>query len=323
VILFSESLNKGAKILNTKILKYAVEIERVGSISKTAEKFYMNQATMSKIIRDFEETLGIVIFKRTPTGMVPTKKGTEFLMHAKSVLKQVIMMENLVSSDSVQKITFNITVPRASYIAYAFTEFIKKLPAGKALAVDYRETNSINAIRDVTDGENDLGVIRFPAEYENYFVGFLGEKDLDFEPISRFEYLALFSKDHPLAGKTLVDPLELEECIEIVHGDTNVPSFFKKKNYFDGVKKEIAVYERASQLELLKHIPTTYMWVSPMPEEILSTFNLVECRCDSPQKNYQRDLVIYRKDHHFTDEEISFISQLKQIVKETVFFQHE
>jgi DNA-binding transcriptional LysR family regulator len=306
-------------------LRYAVEIERVGSISRAAEKFYMNQPHLSKTIRELEETLGVVIFKRTPRGMVPTKRGLEFLAYAKSVLAQLDRIENLGGKDGFRKTAFNIAVPRASYIAYAFTEFIKTLPAGRALTVDYRETNSVSAARDVADGENGLGIVRFPVEYETYFVDFLREKDLNFESISRFEYLALFSAAHPLAGDESFDLSELEKYIEIVHGDTNIPSLSKGGRLFCGgeeSKREIAVYERASQLELLKRVPLTYMWVSPMPEEVLSTFGLVQRRCGIPQKQ-QKDLLIYRNDHHFTDEDRGFILQLKTVVKEISFFQDE
>jgi DNA-binding transcriptional LysR family regulator len=299
-------------------LKYAIEVERVGSISKAAEKFYMSQPHLSKTIRELEGALDIVIFKRTSTGMVPTKKGAKFLTYAKSILTQVdTMMESLVSKDSLRKTAFNIVVPRASYIAYAFTEFIKNLPPDRVLAVDYRETNSVSAVHDVADGENDLGIVRFPVEYENYFVDFLREKDLNFEPIFRFEYLALLSKDHPLAGEDPIDPLKFEDYIEIVHGDTNVPSLLRVKGHSHNKKrdrKEIAVYERASQLELLKRVPSTYMWVSPMPEGFLTVLGLVQRRCDMP-KNYQKDLLVYRNNYYFTNEDRRFISQLKETVK--------
>jgi DNA-binding transcriptional LysR family regulator len=296
----------------------------MGSISRAAEKLYMNQPHLSKTIREFEEALGIAIFKRTSKGMVPTKKGLEFLAYAKSILAQVDMMENLMRRESPRKTVFNIAVPRASYIAYAFTEFIKDLPVNRTLTIDYRETNSIRAARDVADGENDLGIVRFPVKYENYFIDFLREKDLNFEPISHFEYLLLFSSAHPLAEERHLDPLKLEEYIEIVHGDANVPSLVKSKKFSDGEreKKEIAVYERGSQLELLRRVPLTYMWVSPMPEEVLSAFSLIQRRCDIP-KNYQRDLLIYRNGHRFTNEEMKFISHLKEIVKEILFFQIE
>jgi DNA-binding transcriptional LysR family regulator len=286
----------------------------------------MNQPHLSKTTRELEEALGIVIFKRTSKGMVPTKKGSEFMAYAKSILAQVEMMENLVNKGKPWKMALNIAVPRASYIAYAFTEFVKTLPHDRALAIDYRETNSVRAARDVANGENDLGIVRFPVEYENYFIEFLREKELDFEPISRFQYMALFSEHHPLAQEDSLDLLKFERYIEIIHGDTNVPSLSKIKRAPDGedykcedCKKEIAVYERGSQLELLRRIPSTYMWVSPMPEEVLSTLSLVQRRCDMPKK-YHKDLLIYRKGYRFTEDDRGFIVQLKQVVKEIFFF---
>jgi DNA-binding transcriptional LysR family regulator len=315
----------GVKYLNTQSLRYVVEVERTGSISSAAEKLYMSQPHLSKMIRELEETLNVVIFKRTPKGMAPTKKGLEFLAYAKSILAQVDMMENLVGkTDNSKKMTLNAVVPRASYIAYAFTEFVKTLPVDRTLRIDYRETNSVRAIRDVTDGENDLGIIRFPVKYENYFVDFLEEKRLDFESISRFEYFVLFSKNHPLAGDKPLSLSKLEKYIEIVHGDTNIPALPKNKRFSGGKtnRKEIAVYERSSQLELLSRIPLTYMWVSPMPEVVLSPFGLVQRRCDTPTDCY-KDTLIYRNGYHFTDEDMGFIAQLKNVVKEISFFQSE
>jgi hypothetical protein len=107
-------------------------------------------------------------------------------------------------------------------------------------------------------------------------------------------------------------------CCSARCGDTNVPSLLKIKGHScseERDKKEIAVYERASQLELLKRVPSAYMWVSPMPEGLLTVLGLVQRRCDMP-KNYQKDLLIYRNNYYFTNEDRSFISRLKEVVKE-------
>lgn len=69
--------------MNLSYLKYAVEVEKTGSITKAAQNFYMNQPHLSKIIRELERDLGCDIFDRTSRGMVPTKKGEEFLQLCK------------------------------------------------------------------------------------------------------------------------------------------------------------------------------------------------------------------------------------------------
>ena len=58
-------------------LKYALEVEKTGLISKAAENLYLNQPHLSKAIRELEENVGIKIFNRTPKGVVPTKDGAD------------------------------------------------------------------------------------------------------------------------------------------------------------------------------------------------------------------------------------------------------
>ena len=97
--------------MNTLHLKYAVEVEQTGSISKAAENLYMNQPHLSKTIRELEDSLGIVIFKRTPKGVIPTKKGTEFLIYAKKILAQLKEMESIYKPDTDKTQKLDISVP--------------------------------------------------------------------------------------------------------------------------------------------------------------------------------------------------------------------
>ena len=55
--------------MNTIQFKYAIEVERTGSISQAAENLYMAQPNLSKAIRELEESLGFTVFERTPRGV--------------------------------------------------------------------------------------------------------------------------------------------------------------------------------------------------------------------------------------------------------------
>ena len=55
--------------MNTTALRYAVEVNRVRSISKAAQNLYMSQPNLSRAIKDLEAELGITIFKRTAKGV--------------------------------------------------------------------------------------------------------------------------------------------------------------------------------------------------------------------------------------------------------------
>ncbi len=301
--------------MNTLHLKYAVEVERTGSISKAAENLYMNQPHLSKTIRELEDSLGIVIFKRTTKGVIPTKKGMEFLVYAKKILAQLKEMESIYKPDTEKTQKFDIAVPRASYISYAFTEFVRTLDRESALNINYLETNSLSTVKKVADGDSNLGIARYQEMHEYYFMNLLREKRLKFQPVLDFVYVALMSREHPLASKEDVDYPDFAKFTKITHGDISIPSLSQQSEFTDGDKKrkEIAVYERGSQFELLSRIKDTYMWVSPMPDEVLQTFSLVQRKCPAAE-NRHKDILIYRTGYHFSHEDESFIKKLHEVV---------
>ena len=48
--------------MNIQHLRYAVEVERTGSITEAAENLYITQPSLSKAIREFESSCGVTIF---------------------------------------------------------------------------------------------------------------------------------------------------------------------------------------------------------------------------------------------------------------------
>ena len=61
--------------MNTQYLRYAVEVEKTGSITRAAQNLYMGQPNLSKAIRQLEQDIGITIFNRTAKGVEVTRKG--------------------------------------------------------------------------------------------------------------------------------------------------------------------------------------------------------------------------------------------------------
>ncbi|MFP4479118.1 MAG: LysR family transcriptional regulator [Candidatus Izemoplasmatales bacterium] len=299
--------------MNILHLRYAVEIEKTKSISKAAENLFMSQPNLSRAIKDLESSLNIQIFERTSKGMKVTVKGEEFLHYAKKILSEVDEIENLYLNDEHSKLKFSISVPRASYISHAFSEFAKSLENCKKCEIFYRETNSLKAIQNILNSHYNLGIIRYQSTFENYFKAMLKEKGLKYELISEFTYQLFMSKDHPLAKQEEVEEVDLESYTEIAHADPYVPSLssvdVKKEELPDYVKRRIYVYERASQFSLLEKIPSTYMWGSPVPKELLDKYNLIQKTCKGMTRIY-KDILIYHKDYHLTKLDHDFIDQV-------------
>ncbi|MCE5187972.1 MAG: LysR family transcriptional regulator [Eubacteriales bacterium] len=302
-------------------LKYAVEVEKTGSISKAAENLYMNQPNLSKSIRELEDDLGIAIFDRTAKGVVPTEKGREFLGYARSILSQVAEMEALYRPADEKKLRFDLCAPRASYVSHALTELILSLGADADYAVDYREAGAMRTIKQVANGVDQLGIIRYQTIYESNFFNALTERSLQVEPIWEFSVVALMGVKHPLAQYPSVYETDLAPYAEILYGDGTIPSLpvnlAREIAQAAGAKKTITVYERASQLELLSRMESAYALTSPMPQDVLDRFGLVQKRCAMANNSY-RDVLIYRAGYHMTRLDRIFIEKLREAAKKVI-----
>ena len=146
--------------MNILHVRYAVEVAKAGSLNKASENLYVALPNVSRSIRELEADLGISIFDRSAKGVTLTADGEEFITYAKEMLKQIDYVENLYKNGTAKKQKFSISVPRASYISEAFTEFSCKLTEEPA-EIFYKETNSQRTIRNILENGYKLGIIRY------------------------------------------------------------------------------------------------------------------------------------------------------------------
>lgn len=298
--------------MNIMHMKYAYEVARSGSLSRASEKLFVAVPNLSRSIKELETDLGITIFDRTVKGMRLTAQGEEFMGYAKRILSQIDEMEQLYRGTLAQKQHFSISVPRSSYIAEAFVEFSKTLSDNDA-ELFYKETNSQRTIKNILENDYKLGILRYAESYDKYFKTLLEEKDLHYELVTEFVYRLVMSSEHPLAHAGQITFDDLEPFIEVAHADPYVPSLplskVVKDELPDNVRRRIFVYERASQFELLSRNTQTFMWVSPIPQNLLDRYHLVEKACVDNTRRY-RDVLIYRNSHRLTEMDRQFITAL-------------
>ncbi len=304
--------------MNLLYLKYAVEIASCGSLNKAAEKLYIGQPNLSRTIKELEASLGVTIFDRTPKGMLLTPDGEVFLQYAKTILGEVEALEGMFKDRSAQKKRFSISVPRASYISDAFSEFSKRLVLEDDVEVIYNETNSLKAMESVLEENCKLGIIRYAENYDRFYKDRMDEKGLSYELIVEFRHMLLMNADSPLAEKASITQSDLADYIEIVHADPSVPSIpvsEVKKDEPSMSHRRIFIYERGSQLDLLASNPDTFMWVSPLPERVLARNGLVQRSCGFDQRIY-KDVMLRRADYKLTELDKLFITELCRVKRE-------
>lgn len=307
--------------MNLTHLRYMVEVERLGSITKAAAALYMGQPNLSKAIKEMEREVGIPIFKRSAKGVVATEKGKEFLQYAKAILVQMDKMENLYKEDTSTVVDFSLLLPRASYISHAFTEFLNEVSDADKMDIKFKETNSMDAINSVVECEYNLGIIRYPINYEAFFMSVIQEKNLVAKDMWTYDYVVLMSEKNPLAARSELKEAALSDYIEVLHGDNTVPNissaFLKRDTQIHSGKRHIYVYERGSQFDILSSVSDSYMWVSPMPDEVLKRYGLVQRVC-TDVKHTNKDVLIYQNNYRLSGADQRFLEKLEKVRKNIV-----
>jgi DNA-binding transcriptional LysR family regulator len=89
----SESNNPSLRSRSARIelqhLQYAVAAADHGSFRRAAEALLVRQSTLSRCVRQLEETIGAFVFDRSSGGVRATHTGRHFLREARSILEQM------------------------------------------------------------------------------------------------------------------------------------------------------------------------------------------------------------------------------------------
>ena len=164
-----------------------------------------------------------------------------------------------------------------------------------------------------------LALLRYAIEDADHYNYYCTRRGLKMEPIMDFEYYLLTNQDGPLASREIHDLSELNQYVEILHDDFQLPG----EEGGDGVRwhvnpeRRIHVYERCSQFSILQNLPNAYMWASPMPKRALEQYHLVLRKCPA-QRQRMKDVLVYPDRGTLRPEEQTFVQLLHKQAALTV-----
>lgn len=291
--------------MNTQHLKYAIEVGKTGSITQAAENLYIGQPSLSKALKELEESLGITIFKRTSKGAVPTAQGERFLVYARDVLRQVEKMEQLHRDDQLTAQLFHISVPRVAYVNDAVYTLLSGMNADSAMDVRVQQTSAIRAIQHVADSVSELAVIRYPVRYERYFLDYMEEKKLHSDVVWEGEPTLLMHESHPLAHAADIRPEDLNACPQVAFEDEGVPYLAPEEMEERNIRRIIAVSDTLMLARTLQAVPGAWGWCGDLTAEQAAPMGLVIRRTGCLGR--VRDAVVYPQDYAFRNQDRQFI----------------
>lgn len=291
--------------MNTQHLKYAIEVGKTGSITQAAENLYIGQPSLSKALKELEESLGISIFKRTSKGAVPTVQGERFLVYAREVLRQVEQMEKLAHADHLTAQTFHVSVPRVSYINNAVMETIRSMDAQKEMDVRIMQCSAICGIQHVADGMSELAVIRYPVRYERYFLDYLEEKKLCSDLVWEGEPEILMYAGHPLRNKPSITREDLKQFPQVEYADEKVPYLASEEAEEGSGGRRIIVSDTDGMRRALTAIPIAYAIHYGLCGD---QKDMICRRVDGFGR--MKDVIVYPNDYTFRNQDRQLINQI-------------
>ncbi len=72
--------------LKTRQLLLVIALSEEGNIHRASQLLNMTQPAASKLLKDLEDVLGVLLFERLPRGMRPTWYGDTLIRHARAAL---------------------------------------------------------------------------------------------------------------------------------------------------------------------------------------------------------------------------------------------
>ena len=83
------SFRRPSPAFSIQNLRYALAAADYGSFRRAAEALLLRQSTLSRCVRQLEESIGMAVFERSSGGVRATQAGRQFLRSARSILEQV------------------------------------------------------------------------------------------------------------------------------------------------------------------------------------------------------------------------------------------
>ncbi|HKT96442.1 MAG TPA: LysR substrate-binding domain-containing protein [Paraburkholderia sp.] len=195
--------------LRTRQLFLAVALADEGNIHRAAAVLNMTQPAASKMLRELEEMLDVVLFERLPRGVRPTFYGDALVRHARAVLGSLDQAQEELIALKAGRLGHvavgAITSPGVRVLPVAIAA-VKRLHANVRITVDIDTSNAL--LEQLAQDKLDVVVGRLSAEHDKL--------RLRYEPLAGEPVKAVVRRGHPLLGKGEIALPEVQRSAWIV-----------------------------------------------------------------------------------------------------------
>ena len=190
-------------------LQYFITCIEKGSLTKAAEELFTTQPRVSQVIRSMERELGVTLFQRTGSGIVPTEEAERIRFYAQNALKYVSLVEESGRKTDRQQLRIAAN-PSTTLPLCAGNFFLQH----KDEEIDLHYTVCrIEHIMDLMEHRLfDLGFLFLPVNRVTAFSRMLERRRLEFRPLLESDLVLYCGPHSPFYGKETLTPEELNGC---------------------------------------------------------------------------------------------------------------
>lgn len=134
---------------------------KTGNVTKSSEKLYTTQSSLTKRIQKMEEELGCQLFIRTKKGVLPTPAAEKILPdfnHIQETLDRIRNFTQSAEGTIAGSLRLGVSVNYARYrLPTVLKHYMEKYPA---VDVDVRTDQSTNLYRKLSNNELNIAIVR-------------------------------------------------------------------------------------------------------------------------------------------------------------------
>ncbi len=186
-----------------------VEIEKHRSISKAAKALFMAQSSLSGSLHGLEEEIGVRLFERTASGVVPTPEGRDIILLAKQVLDCTSQMLNY--GEQHKELRGEVKLMITQSFGYLFSDIMVAFKRRYPKAELHMEIDTPRHIVEaVSQGQANLGMVMWGFLPEHTIEVF-DKAALRHEAFQSHKMMLFVGQDSELAESDSVDIKEVQQ----------------------------------------------------------------------------------------------------------------
>lgn len=244
-------------------LRYIVALRETGHFRRAAEQCNVSQPTLSIAVKKLEDELGVELFERSRHRVAATPIGERIVDQARTVLQESRNLLHLAEQGkdplgSVLSVGAIYTV--GPYLFPRLVTRLRELAPQMPLYIEEGYTATLRG--KLARGELDAIFIALPFT----------EPEVVTREIYREPFVALLPDNHPLAGRTQIDPAELAAHKVLMMGEGHC---FRDQvlDACPGLQAAIREHQargdavlEGSSLETLKHMVASGLGITVLPQ---------------------------------------------------------